>query len=84
MIVVDTNVVAYLLLGGEKTGEARMVFHKDPTWAAPLLWRSEFRNDCEFVALAQQLDVPLVTSDAQLLKAFPQVAVSLDAFTRER
>ncbi|MBE0429062.1 MAG: type II toxin-antitoxin system VapC family toxin [Thermoleophilia bacterium] len=131
MIVVDTNVIAYLFLGGEKTSQARVTFQKDPQWAAPILWRSEFRNvlamylrrrqlglpdalelvaeaeslldgseyrvdsgqilnlvstspcsayDCEFVALAQELGVPLVTSDAQLLKSFPQVAVALDAF----
>src|SRR5438093_4185751 len=30
MIVVDTNVVAYLLLGGEKTPQARAAFRKDP------------------------------------------------------
>lgn len=33
--------------------------------------------DCEFAALAQQLDVKLVTMDAKLLKAFPKRAVSL-------
>ncbi|MCZ7662512.1 MAG: type II toxin-antitoxin system VapC family toxin [Thermoleophilia bacterium] len=131
MIVVDTNVIAYLFLGGQKTPQARQTFQKDPHWAAPILWRSEFRNvvatylkrgqlvlsdalelvaeaeslldgseyrvesgqvlslastspcsayDCEFVALAQELGVPLVTSDAQLLKSFPAVAVALDAF----
>ena len=131
MIVVDTNVVAYLLLGVEKTLLARSAFQKEPVWAAPVLWRSEFRNvlaaylrqeklalsdaldlvyeaelilqgsefevesgqvlslvssslcsayDCEFVALAQQLDVPLVTSDHQILSEFPATAVSLDAF----
>lgn len=37
--------------------------------------------DCEFVALAQDLEVPLVTSDRQVLKAFPTVAVSPSAFT---
>ena len=36
--------------------------------------------DCEFVALAQVLNVPLVTSDAAVLKAFPSVAVSLGTF----
>lgn len=36
--------------------------------------------DCEFVALAQDLGAPLVTSDRQLLKAFPVVAVSPSAF----
>ena len=135
MIVVDTNAVAYLLLGGEKTPEARLAFRKDPAWAAPLLWRSEFRNvlavylrrrrlglmdalevmreaealfrgaeysvesgqvlklvsasgcsayDCEFVALAQQLGVPLLTSDAEILRQFPQTAISLEAFTGKR
>jgi predicted nucleic acid-binding protein len=38
--------------------------------------------DCEFVALAQALDVPLVTSDAAVLKAFPSVAVALGTFAR--
>lgn len=132
MIVVDTNVIAYLLLGGEKTPQARAALCKDPVWAAPILWRSEFRNvlamylrqgqlvlsdalelaaeaesllsgseyrvesgqvlslvsaspcsayDCEFVALAQELGVPLVTSDRQLLAAFPSVAVAVDSFS---
>lgn len=135
MIVVDTNVVAYLLLGGEKTPGARLTFRKDPAWAAPTLWRSEFRSvlaahlrrgtvslsdaievmreaetlfrgaeysvdsgqvlklvsesgcsayDCEFVALAQQLGVPLLTSDAEILKEFPRTATSLEAFTKKR
>lgn len=135
MIVVDTNVVAYLLLGGEMTPGARVAFRKDPAWAAPILWRSEFRNvlaaylrrgtlsvldalevmrdaetlfrgaeysvesgqvlklvsesgcsayDCEFVALARQLGVPLLTSDAEILKKFPQTATSLEAFARKR
>ncbi|MDP1947069.1 MAG: type II toxin-antitoxin system VapC family toxin [Nitrospirota bacterium] len=37
--------------------------------------------DCEFVALAQDLEVPLVTNDRQILKAFPTIAVSPSAFT---
>ena len=132
MIVVDTNVIAYLLLVGEHTAQAKEALRKDPNWAAPLLWRSEFRNvlafylrrellpltqalqfmqeaevlmqggeyevasslvlsltanspcsayDCEFVALAQELGVPLITSDTTILKEFPLVAMSLDKYT---
>ena len=131
MIVVDTNVIAYLLLGGEHTPRSRRVFQKDPAWVAPLLWRSEFRSilrsymqqgslaladsiqlmqsaemlfrgteysvdssqvlalvaasrcsayDCEFVALARDLGVPLVTSDNQILTEFSPPAVSLETF----
>ena len=131
MIVADTNLIAYLLLTGHRTRQAEAAFGRDPMWAAPLLWRSEFRNilahycrrgslawsqyvqvcdkaerlvqgqeyavasapvlalsaesrcsayDCEFVALAQDLDVPVVTSDRVILKEFPSIAVSLDTF----
>lgn len=131
MIVIDTNVITYLLVGGEMTSSARAVFDRDSAWAAPLLWRSEFRNvmailirqgkttperaleliveaellfqgeeyqvdsakimklvetskctayDCEFVALAQHLGVPLITYDKQILTEFPDVAISIDKF----
>jgi predicted nucleic acid-binding protein len=36
--------------------------------------------DCEYVALAQQYDVPLLTMDKQILNQFPDVAVNLDTF----
>jgi predicted nucleic acid-binding protein len=128
MIVVDTNVLAYLWLPGQRTAAAENLFRNDPDWNAPLLWRSEFRNvlagclrrgdlnletalqivdgaegqmrgrefavpsaqvlarvdesdcsayDCEFVVLAEELGVALVTSDEKLLKSFPSVATSL-------
>ncbi len=36
--------------------------------------------DCEFVALAQELGISLVTVDKQILKDFPALAVSLANF----
>jgi predicted nucleic acid-binding protein len=36
--------------------------------------------DCEFVALAQELDVPLITVDKQILQQFPLNAYSLEAY----
>lgn len=128
MIVVDTNVLAYLWLPGERTAQAETLLKRDPDWNAPLLWRSEFRNvlagcirrgdldletalqiveeaeaqmrgrefsvpsaqvlaraaasacsayDCEFVVLAEELGVPLVTSDQTILRAFPGVTQRL-------
>jgi len=44
MIVVDSNVVAYLYLPGDHTDKAQALLERDPDWVAPLLWRSEFRN----------------------------------------
>ena len=36
--------------------------------------------DCEFVALAEYLDCPLVTQDKKLLASFPSVAISIQDF----
>jgi predicted nucleic acid-binding protein len=134
VIVVDTNVIAYLLLPSDRGQEARCALRRDPSWAAPLLWRSELRHvlarqvrrgalplaaafgllqlgqallegaeydvdgedvlrlavesgcsayDCEFVVLARQLGVPLVTADAEIASRYPDTAVSLDVFANE-
>ena len=39
--------------------------------------------DCEFVALAGVLAVPLVTSDKEVLKAYPGRALTMESFARE-
>ena len=44
MIVVDSNVLTYLYLPSEFTLAAEALLEKDSDWAAPILWRSEFRN----------------------------------------
>ncbi len=131
MIVVDTNIIAYLYISGEKSLQAEQLLSVDSFWNAPILWRSEFRSvlsqylrknilylndilmiiqqaekllndneykissahilqlvnssscsayDCEFVALAQYLDIPLITADKKILREFPKVAKSLDLY----
>jgi len=128
MIVVDVNVLAYLYLPGPFTTAVEKLLLRDSQWAAPRLWRSEFRNilatymrknlltleqandmfksaedllstneyevsslqvlqlskdsdcsayDCEYVALARHLKIPLFTADKALLKAFPGLAIGL-------
>jgi len=44
VIVVDTNVLAYLYLPTEFTTHAEALLEHDPEWVAPVLWRSEFRS----------------------------------------
>jgi len=44
VLVVDTNVIAYLYLPCEFTPLAERLLRRDDEWAAPVLWRSEFRN----------------------------------------
>lgn len=44
MIVVDSNILAYLYLPGEFTEQAEKLLAEDSDWVVPILWRSEFRN----------------------------------------
>ena len=38
MIVVDTNVIAYLLIRGERSAAMDRLLEADPEWIAPQLW----------------------------------------------
>lgn len=58
VIVVDTNILLYFLVPGDHTPRAEKVFRRDPEWAAPFLWYSEFRN-----ALALYLQRKMLTLD---------------------
>jgi predicted nucleic acid-binding protein len=131
MIVVDTNIIAYLYLSGERSQQVEKLLTADSHWCAPALWRSEFRSvlgqylrkkilgfdevlyimdqaeellseneyevpsasimhllgtsqcsayDCELVVLARHLGVPLVTADKQILREFPAIAQSVEAY----
>ena len=44
MIVVDTNVIAYMIFPGGYTQSVESLHEFDPHWEVPVLWRSEFLN----------------------------------------
>lgn len=57
MIVVDTNLIAYLRIPGTHTALAERVLRRDPDWSAPILWLSEFRNVLVGYVRRRQMDV---------------------------
>lgn len=74
MIVADSNLIAYLHLPGPKAEVA------DASVLAKARKSKLSGYDAEFVVLAEELGVPLVTSDAQILRAFPKLALSPEDF----
>lgn len=44
MVVVDTNVLAYLLIEGERTAQARWLYDHDPDWRSEGFILVEFSN----------------------------------------
>ena len=66
-VVVDTNVVAALMLRTEQNPVVADCFVRDCDWHLPVLWRSEFRHVL--------LNCRLLTFDRKLLQLFPDVAL---------
>lgn len=60
MIVVDSNVIAYCWINGDRTALAHRLRKLDPDWHAPVLWRSEFRNILMGYRRDGSLDAPQV------------------------
>jgi predicted nucleic acid-binding protein len=127
MVVVDTNIVTYLLIEGDRTKQAQALFAKDADWRSEAFLLVEFSNvlatyrrahalsteqaetllteaarrvrelisvpnlralrcaeryavsayDARFLAAADTLSVKLVTEDAKLRAAAPELTRSL-------
>lgn len=44
MIIVDTNIISYFYLPSPFSESVSELYKTEPVWAAPILWKSEFRN----------------------------------------
>jgi predicted nucleic acid-binding protein len=65
VIVVDTNVIAGLLLPSMEGDAVRRLFRRERRWLAPPLWRSEFRNVLVKQARAGTLEAEALPKLAQ-------------------
>ncbi len=82
MIVADTNILAYLYLPGQFTAQAEQLLLKEPEWAAPQLWRSEFRNIMAGYLRRRALDLRQAVAlqrEAEALLAGNEYAVDSEA-----
>lgn len=82
MIVVDTNVVAYFFIDGEKTERARALWDDDRDWRLPALWRHEYLNVLSTWARAAGVareDVHRLWHSAEDLLSATTLAVDMDA-----
>ena len=135
MIVVDTNIISYLLIPNAKYNRlADDLYQKDNNWISPLLWRYEVLSvlslylrkniidaagcksiyqeametvisrpvfefdkvfkliensnlssyDCEFVALAIENNLPLITEDKKIICEFPDIAYTIKNYLGRR
>lgn len=66
MIVVDTNIIAYLLIEGEFTGVVQKLRNDQSEWIAPRLWLDEFIN---VLATAERMSLISELADATLTLA---------------
>ena len=70
MIVVDTNVIAYLFIKGEYSEFAEHLLKIEPEWISPPLWRSEFRSVLSLYIRKNKLTVKEAYKIAQLAEDF--------------
>lgn len=62
----------------------QLEYEVDPQRVLDLITSSKCSAyDCEFVALAKELDISVLTEDHQILQEFPEVAVSLAGFLQK-
>ncbi|WP_419661798.1 type II toxin-antitoxin system VapC family toxin [Desulfosarcina variabilis] len=79
MIIVDTNIIAYLYLPTDFTPFVEELVAKEPIWGAPYLWRSEFRNVLalyirkELISFGQAIQIQ---NEAEILMAENEFKVS--------